>query len=58
MRELLPPKEKRSKVLKHYTLPASSEIYSHSSLHSEYYSITQVSQTLKGDEKQFELGGI
>ena len=55
MRELLTPKEERSKVLKHTTLPAS---YSHSSLHSEYYSITQVSQTLKGDEKQFELGGI
>ena len=49
----------RKKDLKYWntTLPASSDTYSHSSLHSEYYSITQVSQTLKGDEKQFWVRG-
>ena len=49
----------RKKDLKYWntTLPASSEIYSHSSLHSEYYSITQVSQTLKGGKKQVWVRG-
>ena len=37
--------------------PPHAEIYSHPPLHSEYYSITHVSQTLKGDEKQFWVRG-